>query len=264
MRAIDFQYDNMKLSDFGFMICHFNQSGLNTVSNGSEITFNTSPILYGQKYVLSSTEYKNVLTAEFDICLKNCLNGEAMIIDIDKQRDIMRWLNRKTFNKLTFDETDYLGIEFCGSFNVQKVTFNDDVIGFHLNFVNDRPFGIKHCATIFNVTDVNKDYVIINNSDEIGILYPKTKITCLQAGDLYIVNKFDNTTTLIKNCSLNEVIEIDNPIISTNLNSHKIQNDFNFNFIELKNNYNLIKNNFRFSLPCKVEMEYEEIVKVSI
>lgn len=41
MRAIDFEYDNQYLSDYGFIICDFNfSSGANEVDAGSTITFN--------------------------------------------------------------------------------------------------------------------------------------------------------------------------------------------------------------------------------
>lgn len=41
MRAIDFEYDNRYLSDYGFIICDFNfGSGANEIDAGSTITFN--------------------------------------------------------------------------------------------------------------------------------------------------------------------------------------------------------------------------------
>ena len=42
MYATNFEYDGLKLSDFGMMICAFDSSGgIETVSSGADITFNT-------------------------------------------------------------------------------------------------------------------------------------------------------------------------------------------------------------------------------
>ena len=46
-KAYDFFYDGLKLSDFGFMLCKFDDGGVDTVSNGSEISFNTIPTMRG-------------------------------------------------------------------------------------------------------------------------------------------------------------------------------------------------------------------------
>ena len=56
----DFEYDGLLLSDFGCIMCSFESTGLETVTNGSNITFNTSPILSGSKHILTDVKYEEV------------------------------------------------------------------------------------------------------------------------------------------------------------------------------------------------------------
>ena len=60
MKAYDFEYDGKKLSDFGYMICFFDSGGLNTVSGGSQITFNTVSTKHGELNELISSEYSEI------------------------------------------------------------------------------------------------------------------------------------------------------------------------------------------------------------
>lgn len=99
MRAIDFEYDNQYLSDYGFIICDFNfSSGANEVDAGSTITFNKISRHSGKRYGLSSTQYDECITTSFDICKNpDIYDPEDMEISNDEYRDIMRWLNRREF-----------------------------------------------------------------------------------------------------------------------------------------------------------------------
>ena len=60
MKALDFEYDGYLLSDFGFMICSFGDKGLETISNGSKISFNTTPIFNGSKSLLTQVSYDEI------------------------------------------------------------------------------------------------------------------------------------------------------------------------------------------------------------
>ena len=113
MKAYDFEYDSLLLSDFGMALCSFDSLGVETFSNGSEITFNTVSVLGGTKHELTNTEFENCITATFQIC-NNLCDGNSEEIDIEKSRDIMRWLNRKSFHKFKLIDPDgeYSGIYF--------------------------------------------------------------------------------------------------------------------------------------------------------
>ena len=61
MKAFDFSYDGKNLGDFGFILCNFGGSkGLETVSDGCQITLNTVSVLGGSKHRLTSTEYEEI------------------------------------------------------------------------------------------------------------------------------------------------------------------------------------------------------------
>ena len=79
MKAYDFEYDGRFLHEFGMILCNFDSSGINTVSNGSVITFNTVSVQNGSNYRLTSTEYEDCLESTFQICKYSC---DSDIIEI--------------------------------------------------------------------------------------------------------------------------------------------------------------------------------------
>ena len=72
MKSFDFEYDNLRLSDFGFIICKFDSSDVETIENGSQIKFNTVPTLNGMKHELTSSSYEDCISATFQICKNKC------------------------------------------------------------------------------------------------------------------------------------------------------------------------------------------------
>ena len=84
------------------------------------------------------------------------------------------------------------------------------------------------------------------------------------AGDLEIVNEFENRTMIIKNCSVGETITLDYPVIQTSDSEHKIMDDFNWTFFRLANTYDDRNNHITISLPCTIKMTYSPIVKIGI
>lgn len=147
MKAYDFRYDNKNLSDFGFIICNFGSKGLNTVSNGSQITFNTVSVLGGTKHRLTSAEYEDCLESTIQICKSSC-SGNVMEISPIEFRELTRWLNRKKFLKLKILDDDYLDLYFEASFNIGRIEFNGVLYGLELKIITNRPFALKDPQTI--------------------------------------------------------------------------------------------------------------------
>ncbi len=268
MNAIDFEYDNQYLSDYGFIICDFNaSSGADTISAGSNLTFNTVPKNRGKQYSLTSTQYDECITVTFDICKNPETHDEAdMVLTSDECRDLMRWLNRREFLKfqVLYDEQDYDSCVYNASFNVSKIVIAEKIVGLELEMTTDKPFAYGQERTIkLNVSDPSKTYNVIDNSDDIGYITPNMVITCNSSGNLQITNTFCDCIFLIKNCSAGEVITIDgeNLLVSSSLNSHKIYNDFNFEFLKIGNNYYSCINPITVSIPCEIVIKYNPIIK---
>ena len=268
MYALDFEYDNRYLSDFGFIICNFDSpSGADVVESGSKITFNTVMQNKGSRYGLTSTQYDECITGTFDIC-KNPDLYDDLEISNDEYLELVRWLNRKRFHKLHIIDDDH-EIEPCffeASFNISKVKIGEILYGLELEMTTDKPFGYGIERKITNTFASSSSSFIINDySDEIGYIYPTLHITCNQSGDLRITNDLTGSSTYIKNCSKGEVITIDGSTlsISTSNSSHDICNDFNYNFFKIGNEINKRDNIIKASLPCTIEFIYSPIIKNS-
>ena len=269
MLATDFEYDGLLLSDLGFIICNFDSNGLETVSSGSVINFNTTPILYGSKQLLTHTNYDEYITSTFSICKNPCLidynASQSKYITSEEESLIMRWLNRKGYYKFKLLEPNYENLFFEASFNVNRITLNGYVIGFELEMFTNRPFALQEPVThSFTTTTDNEQVTLDDVSDEIGFSYVEATITCNKSGTLTIHNSIENRKTIIKNCTQGETIILKHPIISSSLSSHKIQNDFNFIFLRLANTFTNKKNILTFSIPCNVKLTYTPIRKVGI
>ena len=119
----DFEYDGIYLSDFNCTVCSLNGgSDEETISEGSEITFNLTPVAMGARHVLTGARYENCITATFDICkIPLCQDGkisEDYYFSYEEERELMRWLNRKEMLPFRLVSDHYEGVYFNGSFNV--------------------------------------------------------------------------------------------------------------------------------------------------
>lgn len=265
MRAYDFEYDSLRLSDFGMTLCSFDSLGVETISNGSEITFNTVSTLGGANHELTSAEFEDCITATFQICNNLCDNPTEMI-SLERSRDIMRWLNRKSFHKFRLIDFDgeYAGIYFESSFNVSKIEINGMIVGFELEMFTNRPHAMAEPVIVKLDAKADEVLNIYNKSDLEGFVYPNMEITIKKDGDLKIYNKMEDRTMVINNCVKDEVIKVEYPIISSSIASHKIQNDFNWVFFRLSSTFKEKLNEVSFSLPCSIELTYSPVVKVGI
>lgn len=265
MKAYDFEYDGVRLSDLGYVICKFGSSGTDTISNGSVITINTISTMGGNKYERISSEYSECLTATFQICKDICLNTNYEI-SVEEMRNIMMWLNRKDFHKFKLLNDEFSGIYLEASFNVSRIEVCGRLCGFELEMITNRPFALHEpvVLTIENIA-ANKVTSFFSDSDESGYIYPHMEITVgSKSGNLEIKSITENRTMSIKNCVAGEVITLDYPIIQTSSTSHKIMNDFNWIFYRIATSFKNKENEFTTSLPCSIKIEYSPIVKVNV
>lgn len=273
MYALDFIYDNIQLSDKGFIICNFDgQTGTSIGIPGYNITFDKVARDRGRTYDLTGTQYMECLTTTFDICKDPELNDyDEMEISSSEYREMARWLNRNEFlefrpiyesNDLMHDSDYFLR----ASFNVSKVYVNSKLYGIRLVMETDSPFvyGTTE-AKPWNISNPNGGLInFVDTSDEIGYHYfDSISIKCSAAGDLTISNAFTGTVTTIANCSANERITIygSTKIITTDDPTHKVYNDFNFVFPMIGNSYSSNINAITFSLPCSITTIYTPLLK---
>lgn len=269
MYAIDFNYDGLSLSDFGFIICDFSPSdGANILDDGTLLQFSKVSYHSGKRWGLTDTKYESCIQTTFDVCKNpDTINPDEMRITDDEYRDIVRWLNRREFKRLYFiyDDTENKDFRYYNaSFNISKIKIAEVLYGIRLTMETDKPFAYgSEVKNNWSVANSTTRFKLTDLSDEIGYIYPTVKITCNQAGDLSIYNDRDSRTVVINNCSAGEVIIINGEIqtISSSLNAHKISNDFNYEFPKIINTMDNRDNYYRFSLPCSVEISYLPIVK---
>lgn len=268
MYALDFEYDNKYLSDFGFIICNFNSStGADIADVGSKITFNTVSRNKGKKYSLTSTQYDECIHTTFDIC-KNPDIHDDLEITSDEYRDIIRWLNRHEFLKFRIldEEKEFESCYYEASFNVSKIKIREVLYGIELEMITNRPYGFgQEQIKIYDFKDISDCYILNDISDEIGYIYPTLTITCYENGSLTIRNEMTDCKTYINNCSVNEIITFHGDIhsITTSDSSHDIYNDFNYDYFKIGNTINDRRNKITVSRPCKIEIKYTPIIKNS-
>lgn len=264
---MNFEYDGLLLSDFGCIVCSFNNDSGLEVKDAPSITFETSPMIHGMQHILVGTKYEKCLTVKLQICKSSCLsrNMNDRVFGTTEEREIKRWLNRKEFLKLRIIEEGYENIYFEGSFDVKNITYNQKIIGFELCFASNRPYALyEDVKKTFKITTQNQTEAFRDISDEIGFLYPSLEITCSENCDLTIRNLLENRDTVIKNCVKDEIITMDYPVITSSVQTHKIQNDFNYNFFRIANTYRENINKIMFSHPCTVKMKYNPVRKVGV
>lgn len=268
MAFIDFEYAGRYLSDFGFMVCSFDSNDIDTISNGSTLTLNTVPINNGNKVLLTSSKYDECVSSTFSIC-KNVCDYKDLSINVEENSRIMKWLNRKNFNKFKIVNDYYSDIYFNSTFNISRVVINGKLVGYELEMLTDSPFGYKEpveYSFTISESDIHEPRIILDTSDEIGFIYPNIEIEIHADGDLLITNEIENRTTEIKGCLDKDIITMNYPIINlkSNDNNRNIMNYFNFEFFRIANTYDECVNRIFFSLPCSVNISYSPIRKVVI
>ena len=272
---IDFEYDGLKLSDMGYMLCQFDSGGLETVSNGAQITFNTVPVQNGTKYVLASTQYDTCLEATFQICKNVCKYSNEMELTVRDIRELSSWLNRNKYLKFKLLDDDYVNLYFEASFNVSQIRYGGKIIGLELHLTTNRPFALMEPRTIKITTTKENESKIINDvSDKEGYIYPYSEIKINQSGEgisfsiknnAEIAENGEGRLTKIDNCSNGEIIYFDYPLISSSYDSHKtLADDFNWNFFRISNTFRNPENEIIISHPCEIKIVYSPIAMIGI
>lgn len=270
MLITDFEYANECLSDFGYIVCCINTAASDSISLGSQLSFNTVKNNATNISRIISAKYDEVYTVTFDICKYNCKDiSDYEITDIELRR-LTRWLNRKEYHKFKpkYNNGQLSHVCFYGSFNITGINIGGRLVGLTLTFTANAPFGYED--------EINYNYIIENSgdnfylydsSDEFGVNYPDlVVIKCTDSGDLTLSNITENRNTVIKNCVKGEVITMDceNKVIASSKSHATLHNDFNYNFPRFLNTFENQENIFQVSLPCQIDITYSPIRKVGV
>lgn len=271
MYAYNFEYDGKLLSDFGFMICHFDSAGgAETTEKGSEIHFETAPAHSGKRNYVVGTEYDNCLQTTFQICKDPSITPEdEMVIADDEFRALSRWLNRRQF--LWFHSYDWCNPEvtrpwFRASFTLSRIDLANETIGIELEMHTDSPFGYgDEIVKTFNFTSDSLSQTFYDESDEIGEMYPELVVTCNAGGTWTLANDMTDCSCEVENCTNGEVLTFggDTMTIDTSsvVHANTLANDFNYDFFRFGNTYDSRLNTFTATIPCTVRLRYRPIIK---
>ena len=264
MVVYDFEFDGKRLSDLGMTICSFGDKGLETVDNGSKVTFNTIKVLGGSLHRKTSSTYEDCLETTIQICKYSC-STDVKEINSTEFRELTKWLSRKKFLKFKFLSKDYIDLYYEVKIDVSRIELDSKLYGLELTITTNRPFALKdqRMITIKNTVQNGKHH-INDTSHEEGYIYPYTEIIVDEDGDLNIYNAMEDRETVIRNCIAGETIVMDYPVIQSTISSHSIQNDFNWKFFRVANTYNNSRNDLTVSIPCTIKIKYSPIVKVGL
>lgn len=269
MYAYDFEYDGKLLSDFGMIVADFSgSSGAGNGAAGSEISFNLVPAGYGRRFFVAGLQYENCLSTAFQIC-KNpeSFREEDMVITNDEFRALSRWLNRKKFLWFrSFDRCEPEKVKpwFRASFTLTRIESGRETLGVELKMTTDAPFGYgdeKEVTLSFTAGNLTK--TLIDESDEIGEIFPYMEIHPASAGNITLSNSLTGCETTVKNCVSNEVITMsgDSLIVHTSNTNHDLANDFNYDFFRIGNTRDERENVITASAPCTVLLRYRPVLK---
>lgn len=274
MYAYNFEYDGELLSDYGFIICHFDsKGGTNTADTGSEITFETAQAQFGKRYYTVGTEYGKCLSTTFQICKDpNSHTDEEMIITSDDFRVLSRWLNRREY--LWFHAFDWCNMEATrpwvrASFTLKRIDAGNETVGIELDMTTDSPFGYGEPVVkelVFSAGDLSKTFR--DESDEYGETYPELTVTVGASGTWSLADDVTGCSCEVENCVNGEVLHFsgESMIIETESVTHAatIANDFNYDFFRFGNTTEGRLNTITAGGPCTVELRYRPILKDTI
>ena len=262
--ANGFVFDNKTSDEFGLIICTI-EGNESSETSGGQIEFQTtsSPI-QNRWYKTGNSNYKEPLSFGLSVTKSN-----FEPFDTYEYSSIERWLVRKdSYKDFMLVKSDYDNIHFNVQLNIEPVEVGKNIVGIVINGICDAPFGYNQLITKTIDTNETDILTLVDLSDEIGYIYPDIEINVKNDCDVKITNVTENNRLFyIKNCVANEIIKIDGKYltITTTALSHNIyDNNTNYVFPRIINDYNKRKNVFKIEGDCTVTIKYRPIRKVVV
>lgn len=186
MYCTDFVFNGERLSDHNLMICNFD--GSESTQNGGDVTFITVKPPYSDKHTYYTYSYETPISLTFSICKNPCkTTDEDMCLNQDEQSYLKRWLQRADgYYWLAFDQDGFEDVWFNSKFNLQPHFIDGRVVGYDVTVDTDSPYGYSQENKNEFSIKVGDSYKIIDYSDSVGSIYPKTQINVLPITNKYV------------------------------------------------------------------------------
>ena len=233
INAKDFTFCDKKLSDFGFMIADFDNSLDDSASCGNIELITTRPPMSANN-IVHGISYGDPIKLDFQIVkfdFANCICSETPVTN-EEQENLMRWLIKRNYNYIYFDDDIHLC--FNVHMNVTPKKVGGVIRGFQITATNDSVYSYSvGRAMSLN----NGENLFTDESSVVGYMYPSFRIVADASGDVVVEHKEDDRKMVISNCLPGEELLIDckHKTIKSNVAAHNLSSDFNFVFTRLFN-----------------------------
>lgn len=265
MKLVDFEYDGILASEFGFRPCYFDTDD-GEIRPVFDINMHLVKASRSDDFYSTYAGYDEALQFTLGMVTDPCdLDFENPPVPPERITEVYRWLTRKTFKKFRpiYDDESFPNIFCNATFNVIPQTAMGHVIGFSLTGITNAPYAYYDQQRV--QSDPEENYLIfIDNSDQEGHIYLDAEITIKGSGDFMLVNEMEpHKKTIIKNCESGEVITFDGKRkqIKSSKPHQTLMNDFNYQFPRAVNRWNDRVNLFTANLPFEMSVRYYPICK---
>ena len=215
MHSNTFHFDGHNLSDFGCIICNFENNDGITVEGGN-IEYITTKTPNSNKNSQVGNEYADPYRFTFSIMKSVCqANHGEDYFTIPEQAEILKWLVKENgYGIFYFDGDDIQDICYFAYIDAMPHYINDCVYGFDLTVTTNAPCGFTTEYKKIYTIGKSQSIPLMVHHDVLRYCYPQVTITATSnISELTIRNsadKFLNSTLRIKNISNGKTIIIDN------------------------------------------------------
>lgn len=260
MFATDFLFDSQRSSDFGCMICSFDDNS--ETATGGEMEYNVVKTPDTDKFTFYGSQSTSVITWKFSICKKPCKNNNMYFTQYEESM-IAKWLIKTDgYRLIQFEQDGYEDIFYNVYINMLPHQIMGKTVGFDLTVTSDHAYGFTDIIKIKQRIDSSTQLKFNVHSDINTYILPIVKIYrgSTMIGNFSINNHSD---TALTNSILNKPIIFENIEGNIVMNSDietieglSNANDFNWNFIRLKDGLNIITTDS--DIGFDIELLYRE------
>lgn len=263
MFCSDFIFDGASLSSKNLMICCIN--GNTPSKSGGDITFTTVRTPYSNRSQFYTSKYEEVLSFTFQIGKNEC-DSDIDYFTQSEQSALKLWLKRSDgYHWLKFVQEGF-DVWFHAQFNLQPEYLFGHVIGYNCTVVTDSPYGYSGTYTRSTTLSPGEYYDIQNQSDNLGVIYPRVRITANGSGTVKLETDCSGSieTTVINAVHSGDIITLDGEYDYTE--GVRYLDFFNFVFPKISRTYSQDYTRIANTgtVPVSLLITYREIKEVDV